>query len=314
METGAPIDPTNQNTIPNVPLAPTQKKSNTGKIILIVLIVLLFLVGLPLLMIALVFGGIFSIIKTVGGELEESNKLTCTAANSALTVYYNSDDIIGVTTSGNTLKYDMDEIKSRLRGYGSVEDGLIAFGNSLVESSNGSTSCALNDIDVTELSNSGNNSSDTNNTTDTTVGVITPPSGWTIIPSARGTVYQGTTSDDLINIDTYDLSKATSLQDATQIYIDSNVFVFDEDLHISITKIGANRDIDAQRVFYDSIVFPSAAYIFKDEAGFHVIEFKTDDEDDLPNIEQVIYTYRKDDATGTTVEGAAENITNSQSI
>ena len=286
MSNGTPIDPTKQNTIPSA----EPKKSNTGIIILIVVLVVFFLFILPIVAVAIIFGSVFSFL----GHFSESgigSNLSCRAIGSAMTVYYDENDITGVTVRGNRLKYTSEEIKDYLRDYSTVEDGLIAFGNHLVESSDYVISCELNGVDVVTLDPANNPTTEESEAGNLSAGYLTLPAGWREVHSNIGTVYQGNTEDDRVEFDTYRVGNASSLKEASQIYINANTFVFKDDLHISEVMIGTNRDVQALRINYDSAVFPSTAFVYKTDSGFHIITFKVDDENDLPELEETIYTY-----------------------
>lgn len=290
MNNGAPIDPTNPSSMPYT----EPKKSNGGKIALIIIIVLLFLIGLPIILVVVILGGTFGIIKSVSEDLERGNKLVCTSGSSSLTVYYDNDSVNGIMSRGGAFDYDTEDIEYYTRGYSNMEDGLIDFSNSLVNSST-NTKCELNGTDITTLTPSENdkdNKTANGSAGSMSTGFIALPSGWAKVPSGSSTLrYQGETDGDLVEFDGYNLSSATTLQEAAQIYIGENTFVFDDELKTTNVMIGKNKGIEAIRIHYDSIVFPSTAFVFKSNTGFHIIEFKTEDLENLPALEEYIYTY-----------------------
>ena len=306
MNNEAPIDPANPSTTPNT--AP--KKSNTSKIIIIILIVVFFLVVLPLILVILVIGGAFSIVKSVGDDLENNSKLACKNGGSSLTVYYNNNDINGITILGNGFKYDSDGIEDYIDGYSNMESGLISLGNEIVSSSNGSATCALNGTDVTTLSVSNAN------TTyqvfgNSKIGYVDLSSDWNVLQSeeADGSYVNSATNVSLginlsylANVSTSDSEDLTvrlqSLEDYAKNYTESYNDLFSDsntETNMSTVTIGKNNDISAiKATTYKNNELAQVSYFFENSNNTYIITFNVVSGGDsaLGQINEIVGTYR----------------------
>lgn len=308
MNNETPIDPTNQSTIPST----QQKKSNTGKIILIIVIVLFFVVILPVALILLAIGGAFSIVKSVGNELENGQKLTCKNGNSTLSVYYDEDDISGVSILGGGFKYSTDEVEDYLSDYSGIESGLISLGQEIVESSNGQASCTLNGTDVTTLSANTNTSYQV--VGNAKIGYVDLSSDWSVIQSeesdsAYGSYINSSTNVSLginlsylANVSTSDSDDSTvrlqSLEDYAQKYVQSYNDLTGENntkTDISTVTIGRNSDISAiKATTRTDNRLSQVSYFFENNNNTYIITFNivSGGDDAFGQIDKIVSTYR----------------------
>lgn len=308
MNNETPIDPTNQSTIPST----QQKKSNTGKIILIIVIVLFFVVILPVALILLAIGGAFSIVKSVGNELENGQKFTCKNGNSTLSVYYDEDDISGVSILGGGFKYSTDEVEDYLSDYSGIESGLISLGQEIVESSNGQASCTLNGTDVTTLSANTNTSYQV--VGNAKIGYVDLSSDWSVIQSeesdsAYGSYINSSTNVSLginlsylANVSTSDSDDSTvrlqSLEDYAQKYVQSYNDLTGENntkTDISTVTIGRNSDISAiKATTRTDNRLSQVSYFFENNNNTYIITFNivSVGDDAFGQIDKIVSTYR----------------------
>lgn len=289
MSNGAPIDPTNQNTIPNTSSAPTQKKSSTGKIVLIIVIVLLLLLAIPIAIFAIAFGGILGVFSTLKGKMDQGNKLVCNTTNSSLTVYYNNSNISGTLNTGSFFDYDTDEIREHIHGYPTVENGLIDFGKSLVENSDGTVSCELNGQDVTKLS-INNQSGVTQVVGNERIGYVDLSTDWDIIQSASSdsaygsyinssaNVSMGINISYLANVSTSDDENLTVHLQSLETYAEEYMQAFgDKDgvrIDTETVTIGKDKNISAIKATkHEGSVLTQVSYFFEKDNNTHIVTF-----------------------------------------
>lgn len=180
MNNGAPIDPTNQSTIPSMPQAPgaEPKKSNASKTLLIVMLAFsIFIV----LFFAVLIVGVFSIRKSA----MDGDSLICESGDNYIQIYYDENGVHGINRFGTYFdNYQLNFFPSYLENYSTTEEGLIAFGEEIMSTKNGAI-CELNGKSVLsyentdstdntkpdELTNNTNDARPNETTNDTTINI-----------------------------------------------------------------------------------------------------------------------------------------------